>query len=99
MEARLAKVRERKQLKQPVIEDEVKNDGVTEQEKETEGEKGATEMQEEGGGVDPIASMIDSELVRARERAEKGEDGERDRLPKKKPYVRPWDKGKGQSFL
>lgn len=97
MEARLAKVRERKQLKQPVVEDEVKTDGVTEQEKETEGEKGATETQEGGGGVDPIASMIDSELVRARERAEKG-DGERDRLPKKKPYVRPWDKGKGQSF-
>lgn len=98
MEARLAKVRERKQLKQPVVEDEVKTDGVTEQEKETEGEKRETEMQEGGGGVDPIASMIDSELGRARERAEKGEDGERDRLPKKKPYVRPWDKGKGQSF-
>lgn len=97
MEARLAKVRERKQLKQPVVEDEVKTDDVTEQEKEMEGEKGETEMQE-GGGVDPIASMIASELVRARERAEKGDDGERDRLPKKKPYVRPWDKGKGQSF-
>lgn len=98
MEARLAKVRERKQLKQPVVEDEVKTDDVTEQEKEMEGEKGETEMQEGGRDEDPIASMIASELVRARERAEKGDDGDRDRLPKKKPYVRPWDKGKGQSF-
>ena len=93
MAARLEKVRQRKQLKQPVME-----------EKPTEEEGGKSvadsedgEKKEEGEGVDSIAAMIDSELGRAREKAEKGERGsegqEGGRM--KKPYVRPWDKGKG----
>lgn len=98
MEARLAKVRERKQLKQPVTEDEEKTDDGSKQEEEREGEKRETEVEDGEEVVDPIASMIDSELGRARERAERGGDEERKRLTKKKPYVRPWDKGKGRSF-
>ena len=92
MDARLAKIRERKQLKQSAVE---------------EGEKaGSAKGEKEGGGegtegemVDPIAAMIESELGRAREKAEKtgegGGEGEEDTGRKKKPYVRPWDKGKG----
>lgn len=95
MEARLAKVRERKQLKQPIVEDKETTESVTDQEKERK--ELETERQEEGG--DLIASMIASELDRARERAEKvGSEGEKTAKKKKAPYVRPWDKGKGQSF-
>lgn len=91
MAARLAKVRERKQLKQPVTQVEVEPDtteGTVEEGKEEEEGCGLTEVKV----FDPIAAMIDSELSHAREKAEK--DGG-DKAQTKKPYVRPWDKGKG----
>lgn len=51
---------------------------------------------------DPIAAMIDAELVRAREKAEEGSEagrsgGHSDKSGKqKKPYIRPWDRGKSK---
>ena len=105
MAARLAKVRERKQLKQPAPEEEEEKTGEG-----GEGEGGGGEEkevgEEEGGSVDPIAAMIESELGRAREKAEKEEGGRKEGVReegesgrKKKPYVRPWDKGKGLKLL
>ena len=108
MEARLAKVRQRKQLKQPVVAEAEKDEGVKEEGEKKEGEKEegekkegeedrGTEVEEKvaGGEVDPVAAMIDVELGRAREKAEKGETEEGSVSKKKAPYVRPWDKGKG----
>ena len=87
MDARLEKVRQRKQLKQPAVTEE-KEEEVAEEEKREE------------VVVDPLAAMIESELGRAREKAEKGERGseEQDGGRAKKPYVRPWDKGKGEQI-
>ena len=100
MEARLAKVRERKKLKQTM--EEEKKEEMSAQGGEGEGEVGGegemreTEERGEGEEVDPIAAMIESELGLAREKAEKGSESvEGDRSRKKVPYVRPWDKGKG----
>lgn len=98
MEARLAKVRQRKQLKQleAVDEEEGATDNVVEHEGEGEGGEGGTEKEEGGGDVDSISAMIDTELGKAREKAEKGSSEEGGKAPKQKtPYVRPWDKGKG----
>ena len=90
MDARLAKVRERKQLKQQVTEDE------EEEEKKTTVEEVEGKGEGEGEAVDPIAAMINSELNQAREKAAKEvEEKEGDKTRPKKPYVRPWDKGKG----
>lgn len=99
MAARLAKVRERKQLKQMTTDvEEGKDTEVDDLAEEREGAGGG----EEGGNIDdPIAAMIESELGRAREKAEKEGAGEKEEetTRKKKPYVRPWDKGKGKKII
>ena len=90
MAARLEKVRQRKQLKQPAVEEKDKED--------EEGKLVGGLVEGERREEDPLAAMIESELGKAREKAEKGERGgeERDGGVAKKPYVRPWDKGKGK---
>ena len=101
MEARLAKVRQRKQLKQPVVAEAEKDEGEKEEGEKKEGEEDrGTEVEEKvaGGEVDPMAAMIDVELGRAREKAEKGETDEGSVSKKKAPYVRPWDRGKGMYY-
>ncbi|CAI8054720.1 Coiled-coil domain-containing protein 174 [Geodia barretti] len=86
MAARLEKVRQRKQLKPPEVEEK----GEEEEEGKLVGGLVEGERREE----DPLAAMIESELGKAREKAEKGGGEERDGGVAKKPYVRPWDKGK-----
>ena len=85
MAARLEKVRQRKQLKPPAVE-----------EKDDEEEEGKLVVEGERREEDPLAAMIESELGKAREKAEKGGGEERDGGVAKKPYVRPWDKGKSE---
>lgn len=89
MAARLEKVRQRKQIKQPQpVPQETEEVEKTEEEAIAGGEGEAV-------AFDPIAAMIDSELGQARERAEKEVESETTTKPNK-PYVRPWDKGKGE---
>ena len=88
MAARLEKVRQRKQLKPPEVEEK----GEEEEEGKLVGGLVEGERREE----DPLAAMIESELGKAREKAEKGGGDERDGGVAKKPYVRPWDKGKSE---